>query len=445
MKYLWVPAIGMMLAIAACTPPPQGGSGAAGTATTGDWKEGYGGDSVALEAVRIIERVCFRSRSFRQNMLKAALETDKDVSGAICDLLKTGELIVESVPQPVVNGIKKDAANYPYQKPRRLEIKNSYWSDLNTTDEAREELLLHELKPLIGLEDKDLVRSRRMKVMLDMNRGLMHEVTCDASTIEALFAGATLEGLRYVAKELGLIGCEAGLKVIEKHSNNGSFELVLKTEIQQSYAIGLFLGLVRVHDEGSSRRSQGLFLEAARRLPYMLTPFSKSMCSLYSEGMRDRKTCSGILNYMIGAGVAQKRVATSASLSIYDFDRVALVLISQMQASGDKRLISLFTGDDGNVNQELVKSAIRVHNWSQLRLLGIIQRELNSEEKASRVLLRGINWQVLLDEILLQAFESNDPRILQYKSCAPINAQEHAAAVLDGIYGALDCGGIQSI
>ncbi len=438
MRNLWVPAIGMMLAIAACTPPPQGGSGA-GTATTGDWKEGYGGDSVALEAVRIIERVCFRSRGFRQNMLKAALETDKDVSGSICDLLKKGELIVESVPQPVVNGIKKDAANYPYQRPRRLEIKNSYWNDVNTTDEAREEILLHELKPLIGLEDKDLVRSRRMKLILDINRGQMQEVACEAPSIEAMFAGASVDSARFVAKELGLAGCEVGMKIIEKRSNDGSFDLMLRTEIQQSYAMGLFAGLVRIHDEEASRRSQNLFVESSKTLSNMFSPFSKTMCGLYTEGTRDRKTCVGLLNYMVGASVAQKRSATTASLSIYDFDRVAMVLISQMQASGDKHVITMFLGEDGNVDRELVKAAVRVQNWAQLRILGIIQREVNPKAVASSVLLQGINWQSLLDETLLQAFESNDTRIMQFKTCSAMDAEQHVGSVLDESYGTLDC------
>lgn len=444
MRNLWVPAIGMMLAIAACTPPPQGGSGA-GSATTGDWKEGYGGDSVALEAVRMIERVCFRSRSFRQNMLKAALETDKDVSGAICDLLKRGELNIEAVAQPVVNGQKKDAANYPHQRPRRLEIKESYWTDVNTTDDAREELLLHELKPLIGLEDKDLVRSRRMKMIMDINRGQMHEVACEAPAIEAMFAGASAESARFIAKELGLFGCETGLKVIEKRSSDGSFDLMFRSEVQQSYAMGLFWGLVRIHDEEASRRTQALFVESAKKLSNMFSPFSKPMCGLYTEGTRDRKTCVGLLSYMIGASVAQKRTATTASLSVYDFDRVGMVLISQMQAAGDRQVTSMFLGGDGNVDRELVKAAVRVQNWPQLRILGIIQREVNPNQKASEVLLSGLNWQSLLDETFLQAFESNDTRVIQFRSCSPVDAEVHVSGVLDGSYGSLDCSDTQKI
>lgn len=125
---------------------------------TADWKEGYGGDSVALEALQIIDFTCLQARKLRPFLLRRAMETDKDVAGLLCGLLHTGEPNIESILQPRVNGVDKDAANYPNTKPKRLEIKKAFWKDPAQTAEAKEKMILHKVMPLIGLTDNGYAR-----------------------------------------------------------------------------------------------------------------------------------------------------------------------------------------------------------------------------------------------------------------------------------------------
>ncbi len=252
-------AVGMVVLTSACSPPnKETGSPASGP--TSEWKEGYGGDSVAIEVVREIENICFRTRTMRKGILSSSLETDKDVASEVCGLLEPNALRVEPIEQPMVNGVAKDAANFPSARPRRLEVKREYWKSADP--DKRLALLLHEILPLVGLEDADYVRSTRVLLALEAKVNRVTIVSCDEKRIEAMYAGGEAEFLRFYTRDFGANRCKEVIAVLKRHVAAGNFEEELRKDIQHYYVWGVFTELVRAKTSSDMDRAMGLLQES---------------------------------------------------------------------------------------------------------------------------------------------------------------------------------------
>lgn len=431
-------ALALLITISACTPAPQGGSGTGNTTATG-WKEGYGGDSIALEAVRIIEKVCFRVQGLRKPLLQRALNTDKDIAGPLCDLLKPNELVIESVDQPKVNGIDKDAANYPDARPRRLEIKKAYWPNPKVSDDAREELLLHELLPLVGLEDKDYVRSSRLRIALQATGGRFLDLRCEAAQIQAILAGANPDLIRHYSRELGKMNCREALEILREHRANKTFDPDTLVDLQHGYTLGIFLSMARSMDDQLIAKAEMLFMESALALDSTFSYWSPDLCREMGSKLRKQQRCGGLAEYMVGASRTQKLIVTIDERGAFDFDRAALMLMHKLRGTRSSKIINGFLQAGSRVDADIVKAAIRTQNWAALNFLGLLQRDINSLEEPSALLLQNISWVELLESAIRLGLDSEDPNLQHLHMCAPANLLQHSEFVINGGFSKIAC------
>lgn len=439
-----------VLSAVACTPPNKdGGTTAAGPTT--DWKEGYGGDSIAIEVVRHIETICFRTRTMRKGILSSALETDKDVAAEICGLLEPNALSVEPIEQPVVKGVAKDAANYPNARPRRLEVKRSYWTATASDLGKREALLLHEILPLIGLEDADYVRSTRMLLALEAKLNRITIASCDEKRIEAIFAAGDRDFLKFYTKDYGSNRCEQVISVLKKHVVADNFEDELKLDIQHYYLWGIFTELVRAKSIPEMDKLSGLLRAAMVTLPDAFRNWSQDTCHSIAQIPEDRPlSCGGFLNVIAGASSRLEYMTSLASSKSYadDFERAAIQVMGMVRTDHTWEITNNPLLQNEQVSGSIVQSAIEGQNWMMLYFLGRLQRRLNPELRPSDVLLKDINFRAVQNKAP-SAFISDgvfNPLVVPMNRCMPEEIRNHAASILDGteVYG-LFCGSLGSV
>jgi hypothetical protein len=428
--------LAMSLALSACSP--KGDGSGAGTPVSTEWKEGYGGDSIALEAVHVIEQMCSNTKILRQDLLKRSMETKVEVSDSICDLLKPGQLVIESIKQPKVGGIDKDAANYPTARPRRLEIKAGYWTSLTTSAEARDKLVLHELLPLIGIEDTDYVRSTRLMIAIQTARRLAPEISCDPRRIEAVLSGADMDIARFVGRETGLLRCRSSIDVLTAYKPLKSDDENIRSETAQALAFGAFIGAVQSFDVVDLEQFEDFFIALIGSVPEALGNWSPGLCS--QDGARDlpnSNICGGLMEFVFGATPEQKSLIVAKSNQTLDFDRATMNFLNRMVAS--PKLMAGFI-EDGRINQALAKAAIRSQNWMPLMMLGAVHRALKLPGRASVVILQGISWpEILHDGAQIPRLPGDRGFRVDYNSCSTADIRSHAETTLDGGMPILRC------
>lgn len=429
----------------ACSPPNKDGGTTASGPTT-EWKEGYGGDSIAIEIVRHIETICFRTRTMRKGILSSSLETDKDIAAEICGLLEPNALSVEPIEQPMVNGVAKDGANYPNARPRRLEIKRSYWSA--SAIDKREALILHEILPLIGLEDADYVRSTRMLLALEAKINRTTIASCDEKRIEALFAGGDADFLKFYTKDFGSNRCEQVINVLKRHVTAGNFEEELKRDIQHYYLWGVFTDLVRAKNLPEMDKVSGIIRSAMVSLPDAFRDWSNDTCHSITQDPEDRpRSCGGFLNVIAAASPRLKHMTGSLSSSSYDEDfiRASIQVMGMVRSDYTWEISNNPLMMNDQVSSKIVQSAIEGQNWMLLYFLGRLQRRLNPELRASDVLLKDINFRLVQSKAASAEISDGlySPAIVPMNRCIPEEIRLHSAAILDGteVYG-LFCGSV---
>lgn len=436
----------MLLALGACiqAPPAATTPGNAATTTSTGWKEGYGGDSIALEAFHMVEAACFSSRKLKPYLIERALETDKNVADSICNLLNTGELNIESVKQPNVDGVDKDAANYPNVRPRRLEIKKDFWKDANTTVETKEKMLLHEILPLVGLGDKDYVRSTRLQVAIMASRGAdAGEVQCARNRIYAQLSGAPPMLMRGVSRALGELQCRIAIPIFADTALTESFADGVLRDSSHSFLLGAITGLVRTLDEREIRSFETLFVDAYSRLPFALDEMSAATCGTLLETEDLRTSCGAITEFLFGATLRQKKRLAGENGSAIDFDRASLSLAVRLRELAEQGVeTGLITKNTGgrDVNIELIKSAVRSQNWLHLEFLGLVHRSLHSAPRSAEKLTRNFNWKAMLAlaEASTPNFAASAP--FSVMLCTPDSFRDQVNAILDGDRSFARCG-----
>jgi hypothetical protein len=433
-----------VLSAVACTPPNKdGGTTAAGPKT--EWKEGYGGDSMAIEVVRHIETICFRTRTMRKAILSSSLETDKDVAAEICGLLEPKALSVEPIEQPMVNGVPKDAANYPNSRPRRFEIKRTFWTSTASDIDKREALILHEILPLIGLEDADYVRSSRLLLALEAKMGRVTIASCDEKRIEAIYAAGESEFLKFYTKDFGANRCEQVVDVLQRHVTSNVFEGELRADLQHFYIWGVFTELVRAKTIPEMEKLSEMIRIALIRLPDAFGKWSQGSCNLIAQAPEDvPKGCGGFLNVLAGASARLKFATMDISATAVDesFERAALQVLGTVRAEPTwAHNNPLFVNEQ--VSSSIVQSAIEGQNWLTLYFLGRLQRGLNNEQRPSDVLLRDINFRAVQKNAPTSFISEgvHSPLVVPMSRCLPEEIRMHAASVLDGLeIPGLSCG-----
>jgi hypothetical protein len=426
-----------VLSAVACTPPNKdGGTTASGPKT--DWKEGYGGDSMAIEVVRHIETICFRTRTMRKSVLSSSLETDKDVAAEICGLLEPKALSVEPIEQPMVNGVAKDAANYPNSRPRRFEIKRKFWTSTASSIEKREALILHEILPLIGLEDEDYVRSSRLLLALEAKMGRVTIASCDEKRIEAIYAAGESDFLKFYTKDLGANRCEQVVDVLQRHVTSNGFEGELRADLQHFYIWGVFTDLVRAKTIPEMEKLSEMIRMALIRLPDAFGKWSQGACHLVAqvpEGFA--KSCGGFLNVIAGASARLKFATMDISATAVDasFDRATLQIIGTVKSDPTWAFSNNPLLVNEQVSVSIVQSAIEGQNWLTLYVLGRLQHRLNSELRPSDVLLKDINFRAVQKNAPTSLISDgvHSPLVAPMSRCLPEEIRMHAASVLDGL------------
>lgn len=425
-----------MLALSACSPPNKDAGSPAAVPKT-DWKEGYGGDSIAIEVVRHLETICFRTRTMRKPLLSSALETDKDVAAEICSLLEPNALTVEPIEQPLVKGVKKDAANYPNSRPRRLEIKRDFWTKTASSTDQRESLLLHEILPLVGLDDADYVRSTRMLVALEAKENKIKIASCDERRIEAMFAAGDDEFLKYYTKDFGVSRCAQVINVLKRHVITDNFGADLSVAIQHYYLWGIFTELVRAKTSTELDTIATLMRLAMTSLPAAFRGWNSETCAdITTFEDAKPKVCGNILNVIASASARLKYVTAHLNTRSYDddFERAAVHFMNLIRSEpiwepGANPLLR-----DDQLAGHLVQSAIEGQNWVILFHLGRLQKKLNPELRPSDVLLRDINFQAV--QRRAPTGEIGDgiysPFVANMKNCLPQEIRNHASSILDG-------------
>lgn len=435
-----------LVAITACTPPPQGGSGASQPTTT-EWKEGYGGGSIQIEIVRMIEQTCFATRRLRPKLLQGALQTDKDVATSICNLLNVGELVIAPVDQPVIvdesgKSQSRDMANFPKQRPRRLEVKISYWTNANISHEAREKLLYHELLLLNEIDDKDFVRSTRLALAIQASLGKATDLVCDSYRTQSLLAGADPQMARTLGRELARLRCRPGFEVIRDRSQDDSFDDVMRSELQHGFIYGIFVNLARTNDEHLIFENEALFIDALHGLSDATTAWSQDFCAEVSEALPPplQRKCGGIFNLMTGATPSEKLEVVGLGARAVDFDRAAVSLLNRIGMLLDPHLIGLLKDGD-TVDRGLVRGAIRSQNWAQLMILGHIQHLLNPNVDVAEILLKNLDWRRVLEEGILVKNTSpvQEAGRSDYRVCREATVRRHAEDILRGNWTTLRC------
>lgn len=447
------PGLGALLSVlcfsiftaAACTPPnKEGGASTSGPAT--DWKEGYGGDSLAIEIVRHIEKICFRTRAMRIGILSSSLATQKDLAKEVCGLLEPNALIVEPLDQPMVKGIAKDAVNYPNARPRRLEVKRSYWASTASDIDKRDGLILHEILPLIGLEDADYVRSTRMLVALQAGINQVTIASCDEKRIEAIYSAGNIDFLKLYTKNLGASRCEYAIDVLQKHVAADNFESELKFDLGHYYLWGVFTELARAKTAPDREKISTLMRKAILRLPGAFNQWSQDTCHWVAEVPdTSPKSCGNFFNVIAGASARLKYLTAESDreADAYSFERATIQVFEMVYMADKSELFNNPLLVNKQVAPSIVRSAIEGQNWRTLFFLGDLQRRLNPDFRPSEALLTEMNFRSVQANAPTSYVKDGmySPLVVPLKSCLPEEIRVHSALILDGtVVSRLRCG-----
>lgn len=436
---------------AACTPAANPG-GLTGTTSGGpsggpstDWKEGYGGDTLEIEVLREIEEICSQARELRPAVLNNALEAKDsngqavDVTNGLCGMMRQGELRIEIVDQPMVAGEHKDMANFPYEKPRRLQVKRAWWQDKKIPLEKRKALFLHELIPLMGLSDVDYVRSTRLLIALAARENRVAIVACDEKRIEAAFAGASSELLRSYSTYLGNQLCPPARDIMRRYLVSSNFGEELTVAIQHHFVWGSFQRMARAASFDEMALATRFLSESLDLLHDSLIPWSIETCNELGEIRPSQFRCGTMLDVIVGASPALKmRAAGSTTLSGLDFfDRAAVMLVKLMEArraatqSVDGNPLFNSSGD---VSRAILARTIEAQNWPLLMVLGKVHKKFELSQIPPHRLLLDLNFTEIRRNTVSDAAGSDlfDSRIRPVKGCTDEEVRNHATGVING-------------
>lgn len=142
------------LAFSAETTKPSKGSG------VGGWRESYGGDATILEFKYFAKEVAYvlktqgftNSFGFNINNFSIAV----DASNVICaDDLQ-------------LDGVSKDAINYPHETPQRIMLNCEKWKKFSPQEKYM--LAIHEFLPLIGIIDTTYQYTSEIYVFFNISK-----------------------------------------------------------------------------------------------------------------------------------------------------------------------------------------------------------------------------------------------------------------------------------
>lgn len=436
---------------AACTPAANPGEltvttagGPSGGPST-DWKEGYGGDTLEIEVLREIDGICSRARDLRPTILNRSLEAKNtlgepvDVVSGICGLMRQGELRIEIVDQPVLSGESKDMANFPHDKPRRLQIKRSWWQDKTIQQDVRQALILHELMPLIGLSDVDYVRSTRLLIALVARESRVTVVSCDEKRLEAVFAGAPQDLLRIYSHFHGTRLCKPALEVLSRYSATEDFGEELTLAMQHHFIWGAFQKMAREFSQDEISQAAHFLSDTMDQLPNTVRPLSHQTCNEIGEIRPGQIGCGNFLELVAGASPAFKaRTVGKFTLSGVDyFDRAAFMLVKLMESRRERNQNvagNLLFNNGGAISRELIARAIEGQNWWIVALFGQIHKKFDPRKSPPHSLLRDINFDEIRKNSVLPDREDGifDGRIQDIRPCSGAQLRGHASGVING-------------
>jgi hypothetical protein len=442
-------ALGLMTI--ACTPASQPGSTKEvatsdpnGNPTTG-WKEGYGGDSLEIEVLRTLEGICNRARELRPTILNSALEARDsrgetvDVVSGLCAMMQQGALRIQVVEQPMVAGESKDMANFPFEKPKRLEIKRSWWLDQSIQPDKRQALILHELIPLIGLSDIDYVRSTRLLIALSAIESRVTVVSCDEKRIESVLAGAHPELLRTYLGFLGHQLCAPAREILNKYSATSDFGEEMTLAMQHHFLWGTFQKMARGFSHDEINQAARFLNESFDKLPDSVRPLSLETCNEIGEVRPSEVSCGTFLDVVVGASPMLKArggVANTATDLDY-FDRAALLLIKLLEARRDHS--NSFIGNplfnsSGEISRPLIARAIEAQNWWIVALFGQIHKKFDLRQVPPHFLLRELNFTEIREKSIVPSLDDRIPdgRIQDIRPCSNGQVRSHATGVING-------------
>lgn len=396
----------LLSSLVACTPPK---GGTADSTTSTQWKEGYGGNMIALEAMHMIEDLCLASKNLRPEALKASLKTSKDVSDEICGLLAPGALMIKPVDQPMVNGEKTDFANYPNSAPRGLEIKESFWSTRMPGQKAEvEDLMRHEIVRLIGIPDGDLSKSRLLRIALQSRESDTVSVypLCETDRIYAELAGASVKRAASLGVWYGRIPCQPAFEVIRSSIGSNLFEPVVHEHLQQGYILGLVTGFMLTPQPVLANRYLAMFGEAVHTLPQTFERWAWQDWIAHEAKRIGAKmapqTCDNLLCFLAGADTTIKRSIVGYARPTSYFDRGAAALLKVISSDPATRG---FLVENFRVKPRLVQASIQAGNWPQLNALGVIQKIVDPSGIPSDKLLADVNWDEMQAKITKKNLE----------------------------------------
>ncbi len=119
----------------------------------GGWRESYGGDSTIMEFKHLAKEVAY------------VLNDNSFPNDFNIDLINLKDTInlsyVQCGSDLVLDGVSKDAINYPNENPQRIVLNCKKWnSELSTSQKYR--LAIHEYLPLVRIDDSTYSYSEKM-------------------------------------------------------------------------------------------------------------------------------------------------------------------------------------------------------------------------------------------------------------------------------------------
>jgi len=115
----------------------------------GGWRESYGGDSAIMEFKHLAKEVSYvLNDNLYSNNFGLEISTWKDIINLS---------YVECASNLSLDGVAKDAINYPYETPQKVLLDCKKWNTLSTAQKYR--LSIHEYLPLAGINDSSYAYS----------------------------------------------------------------------------------------------------------------------------------------------------------------------------------------------------------------------------------------------------------------------------------------------
>lgn len=122
------------------------------TGSGGGWRESYGGDSAIMEFKHLAKEVSYiLNDGHYSNDFGLEITTLKSIVNLS---------YVECSSNLVLDGVAKDAINFPYETPQKILLDCKKWNTLSTAQKYR--LAIHEYLPLAGINDTTYAFSEKI-------------------------------------------------------------------------------------------------------------------------------------------------------------------------------------------------------------------------------------------------------------------------------------------